>query len=39
MWWCCGKSDKNAPGCKFSKHEIVIEDDNEKQFGLEAKDK
>ena len=20
MWWCCGKTDKNNPGCKFSKH-------------------
>lgn len=17
MWWCCGKTDINAPGCKF----------------------
>lgn len=21
MWWCCGKRTKDAPGCKFSKHE------------------
>lgn len=20
MWWCCGKTSVNAPGCKFSKH-------------------
>jgi len=20
MWWCCGKTKKNAPGCKFQKH-------------------
>ena len=20
MWWCCGKLDKNAPGCKKQKH-------------------
>lgn len=21
MWWCCGKGEKDEPGCKFSKHE------------------
>ena len=20
MWWCCGKSYKDAPGCKFDRH-------------------
>ena len=20
MWWCCGKKDKNAKGCKVKKH-------------------
>ena len=20
MWWCCGKREKDAPGCKFRKH-------------------
>lgn len=20
MWWCCGKRNKEQPGCKFSKH-------------------
>jgi ribosomal protein S27AE len=20
MWWCCGKRDLNAPGCKYQKH-------------------
>ena len=32
MWWCCGKRDKDHPGCKFSKHETkeddVLPDDN-----------
>ena len=28
MWWCCGKSSKEAAGCKFSKHESK-EDDEE----------
>ena len=22
MWWCCGKTSKDALGCKFSKHLI-----------------
>ena len=21
IWWCCGKEQKDAPGCKYSKHE------------------
>lgn len=20
MWWCCGKRDYEAPGCKYRKH-------------------
>ena len=27
MWWCCGKTQKDQPGCKFRKHET--KDDNE----------
>ncbi|ESS33353.1 putative ankyrin repeat protein [Toxoplasma gondii GAB2-2007-GAL-DOM2] len=27
MWWCCGKLGKNAPGCRFSKHESKDDDD------------
>lgn len=33
MWWCCGKVNKSAPGCKISKHECKEDeadgDDNE----------
>jgi hypothetical protein len=29
MWWCCGKTKQNAPGCLFRKH-ISKEEDNEK---------
>ena len=33
LWWCCGKSGFNQPGCKLSKHECVddvdVEDDEE----------
>ncbi|OMJ81394.1 hypothetical protein SteCoe_18124 [Stentor coeruleus] len=28
MWWCCGKKDKNALGCKVYKHESKEEYDN-----------
>lgn len=28
MWWCCGKTSKDAPGCKFSKH-FCKEDEDE----------
>lgn len=20
LWWCCGKTNKDQPGCKFGKH-------------------
>lgn len=35
MWWCCGKSDPNTPGCKYSCHESKEDeedDDEEKKF-------
>ena len=36
MWWCCGKTDENAPGCKRQKHsqkENKVED-NVSESGL-----
>jgi hypothetical protein len=27
LWWCCGKTTKEARGCKFQKHEKQDEDD------------
>lgn len=27
MWWCCGKSSRDAPGCKFGKHIVQEEED------------
>lgn len=27
IWWCCGKKDKNAPGCKVCMHESKDEYD------------
>ena len=29
MWWCCGKNSKEAPGCKFSKHESKEDEDED----------
>eukprot|EP00347_Sterkiella_histriomuscorum_P024062 403332433 len=29
MWWCCGKTDKEAQGCKFSKHESKEDDEDD----------
>jgi hypothetical protein len=29
MWWCCGKTSKDAPGCKFSKHESKEDEDED----------
>lgn len=23
MWWCCGRRNKDDPGCKYSKHQIT----------------
>ena len=28
MWWCCGKANKEAQGCKFQKHESKNEDED-----------
>jgi hypothetical protein len=29
MWWCCGKTEKESQGCKFSKHECKEDDEDE----------
>lgn len=29
MWWCCGKTSKDAPGCKFAKHESKEDEDED----------
>lgn len=29
MWWCCGKTTKDAPGCLVSKHESKDEEEEE----------
>lgn len=32
MWWCCGKSTSNAPGCRFGMH--VTNEDKEDAEGV-----
>jgi len=39
MWWCCGKRDKDQPGCKFSKHESKEDDDEEEDADDKANQK
>ena len=29
MWWCCGKTTKDAAGCKFGKHESKDDEDDD----------
>lgn len=38
MWWCCGKSSKEAPGCKFSKHSTQEEEEEneDNNYGSEG---
>lgn len=38
MWWCCGKTQKEARGCKFSKHEKQDEDEDEDENAANALD-
>ena len=38
MWWCCGKSSLDAPGCKFGKHlSTKDEEDQEERNALDPK--
>lgn len=37
MWWCCGNINKEALGCKFSKHESK-DDEDEDMEHLEEED-
>ena len=37
MWWCCGNQNKDARGCKFSKHESKEDEDDENEDREAAK--
>lgn len=32
MWWCCGKTNKDALGCKYQKHESKEEEDEDEEM-------
>jgi hypothetical protein len=38
MWWCCGKKSKEAHGCKYGKHEIKRDEDDEEALEDEKRD-
>ena len=29
MWWCCGKTKQTAKGCKYQKHSILLQKDDQ----------
>lgn len=31
MWWCCGKTGKETPGCKYGAHESKDDDEDEEE--------
>lgn len=33
MWWCCGRRNKDDPGCKYAKHQITEEQEKEGVLG------
>lgn len=37
FWWCCGKTDKNALGCKALKHESMEDQKEKEQTFIEKK--
>ena len=38
MWWCCGKSSKEALGCKFSKHATKDDEEENEEGYLNAQE-
>jgi hypothetical protein len=38
MWWCCGKTTKDFPGCKFRKHETKDDDEEGDQSKEEREE-
>ena len=35
IWWCCGKENKDAPGCKYASHQSKEEDEDEEMANDE----
>ena len=38
IYWCCGKSGKDTPGCKISRHESKEEDEEAEDLGKVERD-
>lgn len=38
MWWCCGQSGKEAPGCNKSKHDSKDEEEEDQEDNEANKD-
>ena len=38
IYWCCGKSGKETPGCKTSKHESKEEEEESQEVGKDNSD-
>jgi hypothetical protein len=36
MWWCCGRKNKEAAGCKFGKH-LNKDDEEHDEINFYAK--
>jgi hypothetical protein len=36
IWWCCGRTEKDARGCKYAKH-MKQPDEDEDQLQVKAK--
>jgi hypothetical protein len=39
MWWCCGKTSKEAIGCKYQKHESKDDAEDSDDADGEKKEK
>jgi hypothetical protein len=37
MFFCCGKLNKEAPGCKFDRHHPIKENEDDDEFADQFK--
>ena len=37
MWWCCGKKDEKARGCKIGSHINEVEEEDEQEKAEQLK--
>lgn len=36
IWWCCGRKNKEDPGCKYSRHEPKDDENPQNRGGAKA---